>query len=194
VGQILRPVQLRGRDRETSAQPTPGTDDVVRPVGQRPGVGPAHADQRPADAAAGRVGGGHAAARGHATPPLDQVETEACVPHVVQSRLDRRHGQPVFAGVAAHRRGPVRKQSRVACAHARQAHGQVVAQTVDRAKGDRHRNARTAPTAAAAANARSVVTERRRFSEQKTEEQKTMMVIITEEPRNAAGYGLIIIL
>lgn len=181
VGQILWSVQLRGRDRETSAQSTPGTDDVVRSVGQRPGVGPAHVDQRPADAAAGRVGGGHAAARGHATPPLDQVETEACVPHVVQSRLDRRHGQPVFAGVAAHRCGPVRKQSRVAGAHARQAHGQVVAQTVDRAKGDRHRNARTAPpAAAAAANAGSVVTERRRFSEQKTEEQKTMMVIITD--------------
>jgi len=124
---------LRGRDRETGAQPTAGTDDVVRPVGQRPGAGAAHADQRPADAATCRVRGGHAPACGHATPPLDQVETEAGVPHVVQSRLDRRHRQPVFAGVATHRRGPVRKQPRVAGTHARQAHGQVVAQTVDRA-------------------------------------------------------------
>jgi len=66
----------------------------------------------------------------------------------------------------------VRKQSRVAGAHARQAHGQVFAQTVDRAQGDRHRTARTA----AASNARPVVPERRRFSEQKTEEQKAMMV------------------
>jgi len=85
VGQILRPVQLRRRNRETGAQPTAGTDDVVRPVGQRPGAGAAHADQRPADAAAGRVRGGHAPACGHAAPPLDQVETEAGVPHVVQS-------------------------------------------------------------------------------------------------------------
>lgn len=157
VGQILRPVQLRGRDRETGAQPAAGTDDVVRPVGQRPGVGAAHADQRPADAAAGRVRCGHSPACGHAAPPLDQVEIKACVPHVVQSRLDRRHRQPVFAGIAAHRCSPVRKQPRFACAHARQAHGQVVAQTFDRAQGDRHRAARTAPTAA---TARPVVTER----------------------------------
>jgi len=171
VGQILRPVQLRGRDRETGPEPATGTDDVVRPVGQRPGAGPAHADQRPADAATGRVGGGHAPACRHAAPPLDQVETEAGVPHVVQSRFDRRHRQPVFAGVATHRRCVVRQQPRVTGAHARQAHGQVAAQTADRAQGDRHRTARSTP----AADARPVVPERRRFPEQKTEKQKTMM-------------------
>lgn len=164
MGQILRPVQLRGRDREVGAQPIAGTDDVVRPVGQRSGTGPSHADQRPTDAAAGRVRGGHAPARGHAAPPVDQVQAEAGVPHVVQSRLDRRHRQPVFAGVAAHRRGPVRQQPRVARAHPRETHGQVVAQTVDRAKGDRHRFAGTG--AASPANARTAtVPERRRFTD-----------------------------
>jgi len=166
VGQILRPVQLRGRHREVGAQPIAGTDDVVRPVGQRSGTGPSHADQRPADAAAGRVRGGHAPARGHAAPPVDQVQAEAGVSHVVQSGLDRRrHRQPVFAGVAAHRRGPVRQQPRVARAHPRETNGQVVAQTVDRAKGDRHRVAGTG-AAAASANARAAaVPERRRFTD-----------------------------
>lgn len=157
MGQILRPVQLRGRDREAGPEPVAGTDNVVRPVGQRPRAGPASAGQRQADATAGGV---HAASGQHAAP-LDQVEAEASVPHVVQPGLKRRwrrHGQPILAGVSAHGRRVVRQQPRVARAHAHQAHGQVVAKTVDRAQGHRDRVARC--PAAAADDLRPVVRQR----------------------------------
>jgi len=170
MGQVLRPVQLRGRDRKAGTQPAARADDVVRPVGQRPGARPASAGQRPIDATAGGHGG--APAGRHATP-FDQVEAETGVPHVVQSGLvvgDRRlHGQPVLAGVAADGRRAVRQWPRVARAHARQADGQVVAQTVDRAQSDHH----GATGTAAPAVLHPFVQRRRRFPEQKTKEQKT---------------------
>lgn len=139
VGPVLRPVQLRGRHRETGPEPVAGADYVVRPVGQRPGTGAAPVGQRPADAArAGRRATADAA-------PVHQVQAETGVPHVVQpGRRDDGvggggHGRPVFAGVAAHRRRPVRQQPGAARAHARQANGQVAAPAADRAQGDRHR-------------------------------------------------------
>lgn len=169
VGQVLRPVQLRGRDREAGAEPAAGADHVVRPVGQRPGARAAPADQRPADAAAGR---GRAAAD---AAPLHQVEAQAGVPHVVEpgGLAGRRQDglQPVLAGVAAHRRRPVRQQPRAARAHARQAHGQVAAPAADRAQSDRHR-----VPSQRAADVRSAVAERRRRRSpgQKTEKQETL--------------------
>jgi len=111
MGQVLRPIQLRGRDRETSPQPTTGTDNVVRPVGQRPGARSAYAaGQRQTDATAGGRGDVPVRGRGATPSSFDQVEAEASVSHVVQSRLVHRHGlQPVLAGVAANGRRPVRQ-------------------------------------------------------------------------------------
>lgn len=165
VGQILRSVQLRGRDRETGPESTAGADDVVRPVGQRPGAGSAPVGQRPANATAGRS----AAAGLRAATPLDQVEVETSVPHVVQPRLvsPPRHGQPILVGVAIDRRSPVRQQSCAARAHSHQTDGQVVAEAADRAQSDGHRTARRAVCFA-------VVVEHG-FSRQKTKEQKTMI-------------------
>lgn len=174
MGQILRPLQLRGRDRETGAQPATGADDVVRSLGQRPGARASPAGQRQADAAAGSHDAPTCRRRRStkpSPPSLDQVEAEAGVPDVVEPGL--RHGQPVFAGVAAHGRRALRQQPRVARAHARQTHGQVVAQTIDRAQGDRHRaSERTADGRRVAER----VFRRRGRTKQKTQEQKTMMI------------------
>lgn len=171
VGPVLRPVQLRGRDREAGAEPAAGADHVVRPVGQRPGARAAPADQRAADAAAGR---GRAAAD---AAPFHQVEAQTGVPHVVEPgglRGRRQDGQPVLAGVAAHRRRPVRQQPRVARAHALQAHRQVAAPAADRAQSDRHRVSSHRAAAAAAADAECRRRRRRRSPGQKTEKQETL--------------------
>lgn len=158
MGPILRPVQLRGRDRETGPEPTPRANNVVRPMGQRPGARSAFVGQRQADATAG----GRTTARRHATA-LDQVEAEACVSNLVQSGLDRHRQPPILAGVAAHGRRSLRQQPRIARPHAFEANGQIVAQAAHGAQGDRDRATRTANGRYASA------TERRRFPKQKTE-------------------------